>query len=202
MTQADLGDAVGLSHDAISKIERGLRRVRPPERKAIAAALMLDLASFDDLWRADKIARTVGGDGIPVINLAPAGTVTDYAEYGVDSGQGFMYVERGSIEDELAFAVQIVGDSMEPSLFQGDTLILSPMTVPKPRAELVRGCVVFVRFAEESPLDGCMIARWHPGEDGTVTLAKDNPRYPPTVARPVDIQQLSVAVERRSKRGL
>jgi hypothetical protein len=50
--------------------------------------------------------RTRGGLGIPIINLAPAGRIVDYEEYGVDSGQGWEYVEQGDIEDPLAFGVR------------------------------------------------------------------------------------------------
>lgn len=199
-TLDELAQRINVSGSALARKERGEIRIKPPERKDLAKVFGMSLEDFDQQWRAGRMERTVGGPGIPVINRAPAGQVIDYEEYGVDSGQGMEYLDWGDIRDDLAFAVVVVGDSMEPSLSGGDYLILSSMSLPKPRARLEDGSVVFVRFTPESGRRGCTIARWHPQPDGSIILSKDNSRHKPIVCQREDIEQLAVAVEKRSKR--
>lgn len=202
-TQAELGEKVGgLDPSVIGRKERGVLTIKPPERDRFAKAFGLSLREFDELWRAASIERTSGGPGIPVINRAPAGQVVDYEEYGVDSGQGMEYIDWGDVGDDLAFAVIAVGDSMAPAVAEGDYLVFSSMGLPKPRAELKEGSVVFVRFGPESSVTpgGCLVARWFKLPDGSIRLNKDNPRYQPLACRPEDIQQLAVCIERRTKR--
>lgn len=199
----ELAALVKIEKSLLAKKERGEVGISPPQRKAIAKALGMSLDEFDAHWRASKIDRTKGGPGIPVINRAPAGGVIDYEEYSVDSGQGFEYLDWGDVTDDLAFAVIVVGDSMEPVLQEGDFVVLSPMTVPKPAEKLENGDIVFVRFGPDSEYEGCTLAYWHYEPQSTViTLAKANPKYPPLMARGPEIQQVAVMVEfrRRAKR--
>jgi phage repressor protein C with HTH and peptisase S24 domain len=117
----------------------------------------------------------------------------------VDSGQGFEYLPFGDINDDLAFAVVIVGDSMEPELREGDYAIFTPQTVPRPAVKLMDGDTVFVRFTAESGREGCTVAQYYAQEGGTVVLRKENPKFPPIICRTEEIQQLSVLVELRRK---
>lgn len=193
-----------LSHQAVQTREKGAVPVNPRERKIFARVFELSLEDFDKRWRGSKLDRTDGDEsgrrGIPVINRAPAGMVIDYNEYGVDSGQGYEYIERGTVDDDLAFAVVVVGDSMEPRLHEGDYLIFSPLNVPKPRAALDVGCVAFIRFAPDSKKVGCCLARFMgKGPDGKLRFSKDNPKHKGHVLAPTEIEQLAVAVERRSR---
>ena len=112
-------------------------------------------------------------------NRAPAGQIVDYEEYGVDSGQGYEYVDFGSVTDPLAFCVIIVGHSMQPTLNDGDQLVLSPVDPYKADERLVDGRIVFVRFTREHD-GGCTVARFFDDGDGRVRLHKDNPTFAPT----------------------
>lgn len=191
---------LNLSYQSISLREKGGVQVNPRERRHFAQAFGKSLDEFDAMWRGARVDRSVGSIGIPVVNRAPAGMVIDYEEYGVDTGQGFTYIERGDVDDELAFAVIVVGDSMEPRLYAGDYLVLSPMTVPRPKAVLDTGKVVFVRFGPESRREGCCIAVYDGTDDGKVRFSKANARYKPFSVPREHIQQLAVAVDRRTKR--
>lgn len=198
-TQPEFAKKLGMDQPTVSRIERGARAVPADEQQKIAKLFKKTLDEFEDLWKP-KITRTVGGAGIPVVNRAPAGVVLDYNEYGVDSGQGFEYLDWGDIHDDLAFALIVVGDSMEPSIHEGDYLIFSSLNMPKPRVDLKPGMVVFVRFNAESSRQGCTVARWQPQEGGMVVLAKDNPKYQPILCRRDEIEQLAVFIEKRTKR--
>lgn len=188
----------------ISKKERGLLSVKPPERKRFAEAFGISLEAFDERWRASKIdqVRPLGG-AIPVINSAPAGLAEDYEEWGTDSGQGYTTIDRGRVEEELAFAVIVKGESMEPVLREGDVVVFSPLVHARDRAKLKDGKVVFVRFSEEptAPRRGCTIGRfyWTDTTRGAFRLAKDNPKFPETKAelRPEHVARIGIGVELR-----
>lgn len=180
-------------------------RIKTSERKVLAKLFELSLDGFDALWRrslTEDAPRTQGGAGIPVINRAPAGQVVDYEEYGLDSGQGFEYIDWGMITDKLAFAVVVVGDSMLPTLAEGDYLILSYLDPYKPRAGgpvLEDNKIVFVRFTQESGRNGCCIARVFLEEEGKIKLQKDNPKFKSVTVEREEIQQMAVAIEYRRK---
>ena len=195
-TQAELAQRVGIDSTNIARREIGKTRVKPKERYKFAEAFGMSVLDFDEQWRQWTVARTRGGNGIPVINRAPAGEVIDYEEYGVDSGQGYQYVDFGSVKDPLAFCVIVVGDSMEPSLSENDQVILSPVDPYKQDDRLVDGRIVFVRFTPEHG-GGCTLARFFNEGEGTIRLHKDNPKYPPLSQNRETIQSIAVAIERR-----
>jgi SOS-response transcriptional repressor LexA len=197
-TQEELGAKVGLDGTNIARRESGKTKVKPEERHKFAAAFGMSLIEFDERWRQWTVTRTRGGPGIPIINRAPAGEVRDYEEYGVDSGQGFEYVDAGDIDDPLAFGVIVVGDSMEPRLKEGDYVILSPVDPYKPTDKLANGKIVFVRFTADHD-GGCVLARFFAEKDGQIRLQKDNPNYKAIVCDRNDIVSVAVAVERREK---
>lgn len=202
LTQLQIAQALGQSAQAVQQKEVGRLAFSMTDRKKLATLFEMPLEEFDALWRADRVHKFDAPKGIPVINRAPAGTAHDYdhdqsacAEF----HDAHEYIDRGGIDDPHAFAIVVVGDSMEPSLFEGDYVVFTPMSVPKPRAQVVDGVTVFVRFTPEAPKQGCLLARWKK-EDTKLLLTKDNTRYPPLAIDREDIAQLSVAVERRTRR--
>lgn len=199
LTLAELSKKTGLTIPAIQRRETGNAKVKPPDRKVFARAFGMSLDDFDDRWRGARIEQTRGGPGIPVINRAPAGSVTDYEEYGVDSGQGYEYIDYGGLPfDENLFAVVVVGDSMAPTLQEGDKVIFRPQDRYRSRSRWEDGRVCFVRFAEECRDRGCTVARVSQADDSRVILRKDNPAHPTIVVSREDIMQIAIAVERRS----
>ncbi len=197
-TQAELGARVGIDATNIGRREAGQTRVRPNERFRFAKAFGLSVADFDEQWRNWSVPRSRGAPGIPIINRAPAGQILDYEEYGVDSGQGFEYVDWGDIEDKLAFGVIVVGDSMQPRLRDGDYVILSPCDPYRDDGKLEPGRIVFVRFTEEVG-GGCTLARFYVQENGSIRLQKDNLAYEPILCEREAVQSIAVAIERREK---
>ncbi len=191
-----------IDHSNLAKRERGeIKNVKPPERRAYAKVFGLTQEEFDAEWRASRIDQTNGGGpGIPVINRAPAGTIVDYEEYGVDSGQGMEYIERCNVEDPLAFAVIVVGDSMEPELRSGDYAVFSPVfRVPKPRAEAKPGSICFVRIGGGAKRNGCSIARLKAATSTSLEFSKDNPKHKGFSVDQEHLEQFAVLVELRRK---
>ncbi len=205
-SQAKLAQEVGLTDSAISRRESGdFKRWGNGERKRFANAFGLTLSVFDSMWQTHKINQTKGGRGIPVINRAPAGQVVDYEEYGVDSGQGFEYLDQGDLRGDHLFAVIVKGDSMESTIFEGDYIIFDPMDREfggRGKQEFRPGSLCFVRFDPLTNDGGCTIVRVHPIPGESFLLTKDNPRHASMNVRRDQISQMAVGVERRTKKGL
>ena len=77
---------------------------------------------------------------IPVINKVAAGYPVDFDDLDYPAGFADDYVRCPDIDDPHAFAVRVIGDSMEPNFRQGDIVIFSP------GAEVRNGDDCFVRF--------------------------------------------------------
>lgn len=202
-TLAHLADLVGMSPSTLAKKERGEVTVSPAQRRLFAKAFGMNQEEFDRLWRATRVDLVRGESGIPVINRAPAGIAINYEEYGTDSGQGYEYLDRGNVTDEHAFAVVIVGDSMQPLLHEGDYVVFSPVLGDQTPTN---GRVVFVRFSPSGPASiagSCTVARMY--VDGRMMrLAKENRAYPDVIV-PLDVDhvaRIAVAIEMRTNRGL
>jgi SOS-response transcriptional repressor LexA len=109
------------------------------QRKAIPARLNKMLSQmevdFNPEMRTEK-----AGQFIPVINKVPAGYPADFDDMGYPVGFADDYVRSPDIHDPNAFAVRVVGDSMEPKFSEGDIIIISPA------ADVANGDDCFVRL--------------------------------------------------------
>lgn len=200
---AQLAEKVDLSKSSVSNKELGNDPITPPQRRAFAAAFGMSIEEFDDLWRASEIPQTKGGLGIPLINKTSAGVVVNYEEWGYDTGQGYEYLDRDAkTASDLLFAVEVVGDSMMPTLREGDRVIFHPLDRERKRPgqpEVEDGDVVFVRFSADIG-DGCTIARMFVQPDGSIQFRKDNPHFPPRTVPREHVVQMAAFVEfRRGK---
>jgi transcriptional regulator with XRE-family HTH domain len=204
------GLIVSMSKNVISRRETGKIAIKPPERKLWAEVFGMSVEEFDQQWRGSRVHDRPAPMGIPVINRGPAGVVQPYDHDHMAGGEfhnAFEYVDRGDpqdearyISDDLAFALIIVGDSMEPAMTEGDLAVFTPMTVPRPRQRLENGKVVFVRFGPESKNEGVTVARWFQQADGSIQLSKDNRKYPALSVKAEEIVQLACCVELRKRR--
>ena len=66
------------------------------------------------------------GKLVPVINNVAAGYPVDYDDMGYPPGGADDYVRCCDLHDPHAFAVRVVGDSMEPKYKQGDIIVFAP----------------------------------------------------------------------------
>lgn len=197
---AELSDITGLTLQAIQRRETGTTKVKPPERELFAKAFGITLSEFNDRCRTTVADPDVTGPGIPIINKAPTGDAVDYEEHGVEVERGFEFVDYGGLRtDENLFAVVVVGDSMQPTLHDGDRVIFRPL--PRFKTHPNRwedGRVYFVRYAEGHGAPACTIARVRRMTDGSIMLSRDNPMQATTVLDPDHIDSIAIAVERRS----
>jgi SOS-response transcriptional repressor LexA len=89
------------------------------------------------------IKSTQGRSGlwVPVINKVAAGYPAEFDDLGYPVGFADDYVRCPDIHDPNAFAVRVVGDSMEPKFGEGDIVVFSPST------DVQNGDDCFVRFS-------------------------------------------------------
>jgi len=78
---------------------------------------------------------------VPVINKVAAGYPADFNDLNYPVGIADDYVRCPDLHDPNAFAVRVVGDSMQPKFLQGDIVVFSPAT------EVHNGDDCFIRLA-------------------------------------------------------
>lgn len=132
---------------------------------------------------------TQGGSGtlIPIINRVEAGYPADYDDLGYPTGIADDYVRCPDIYDPNAFAVRVIGDSMEPKFFEGDIVIFSPSS------EVRNGDDCFVRFKE--PHETTFKRVFFENGD-QLRLQPRNDQYPPMLVEPGRVNGLYRAVRR------
>ena len=90
----------------------------------------------------EKPYQPKAGQLVPVINKVLAGYPVDFDDLGYPVGFADDYVRCPDLHDPNAFAVRVVGDSMEPKFAEGDIVIFSPA------ANVSNGDDCFIRFSE------------------------------------------------------
>lgn len=202
LSQEELASKAGVSRSLIQNVEKmASAQMQGSKYRAIAEALGMTPSELDKEWRNGKIEQTVGdpvGRGIPLINKAPAGDVTDYHECSMaDSGQGHWYVKRDGITDPHAFAVIVTGESMMPTLLDKSVVVFSPMDmdgyIKGTKFAVPDGHIVFVRFGPEAREEGCTIARVY-RKGGKIHLTKDNKKHKTIICSPEHILNMGAMV--------
>jgi phage repressor protein C with HTH and peptisase S24 domain len=96
------------------------------------------------------------------------------------------------LSDPNAFAVRVVGDSMQPKYHEGDIVIFSPATAVR------SGDDCFVRFAMSGgPSDGeSTFKRVFFDAEESIRLQPINERYAPTVVKPNQVEGIFRAIAR------
>ena len=158
-------------------------------KKADANRLSELLAESNlDIQQAE--VSLAAGRLVPVINKVAAGYPTDFDDLNYPAGVADDYVRCPDLHDPNAFAVRVVGDSMEPRFREGDIVIFSPV------AEVHNGDDCFVRFAMPHETT---FKRVFFEADNKVRLQPRNDKYPPTIADGKRINGLYRAVIKYEK---
>ncbi|MHC4758808.1 MAG: XRE family transcriptional regulator [Planctomycetota bacterium] len=130
-----------------------------------------DLLAEDNLDTEESMPM---GSGciVPVINNVSAGYPRDFNDLDYPVGIADDYVRCPDINDPNAFAVRVVGDSMEPNFNEGDIVIFSPS------AEVHNGNDCFIRMSmpHETTFKKVFFE-----QDNTVRLQPRNENYSPII---------------------
>lgn len=127
---------------------------------------------------------------VPIINKVAAGYPTDFNDLDYPVGIADDYVRCPDLHDPNAFAVRVVGDSMEPRYCEGDIVIFSPAV------EVRNGDDCFVRFT--MPHETTFKRVFFEKED-KIRLQPRNERYSPTLVEGNRIDGIYRAVIRCEK---
>ena len=122
---------------------------------------------------------------VPVINKVSAGYPSDFNDLDYPVGIADDYVRCPDLHDPNAFAVRVVGDSMEPKFCEGDIVIFSPAS------EVRNGDDCFVRFA--SPHETTFKRAFFDPDD-KIRLQPRNEKYSPIIVEGKRINGLYRAV--------
>jgi len=127
---------------------------------------------------------------VPVINKVSAGYPSDFNDLDYPVGIADDYIRCPDLHDLNAFAVRVVGDSMEPKFNEGDIVIFSPA------ADVHNGDDCFVRFAlpHETTFKRVFFE-----SDDKVRLQPRNEKYSPTIVDGKRINGLYRAIIRHEK---
>ncbi|MEN6306529.1 MAG: S24 family peptidase [Anaerohalosphaeraceae bacterium] len=125
-----------------------------------------------DLQSETEREEIVAGQLVPVINRVVAGYPADFDDMGYPVGIAEDYVRCPDLHDPNAFAVRIIGNSMEPKFSEGDIVVFSPA------ADVQNGDDCFIRFAQPHE---CTFKRVFFETDGKVRLQPRNETYAPTI---------------------
>ncbi|MFH1371272.1 MAG: XRE family transcriptional regulator [Planctomycetota bacterium] len=99
------------------------------------------LVGKDELEQKGTGAQLSPGRLVPIINKVQAGYPADFDDLDYPVGVADDYIRCPDLHDPNAFAVCVVGDSMEPNFKEGDIVVFSP------QAEVSSGDDCFIRFA-------------------------------------------------------
>ena len=131
-----------------------------------------DAVQADALLEESEKASVSAGRLVPVINKVSAGYPADFNDLDYPAGVADDYVRCPDLHDTNAFAVRVVGDSMEPKFNEGDIVVFSPA------AEVHSGDDCFIRFAMPHETT---FKRVFFEPDDKLRLQPRNDKYPPMI---------------------
>ncbi|MBE0535653.1 MAG: helix-turn-helix domain-containing protein [Phycisphaerae bacterium] len=131
-----------------------------------------NILSEEDLNTQPVEHEVKAGMLVPVINRVAAGYPVDFDDLGYPVGYADDYVRCPGIHDPNAFAVRVVGDSMEPKFREGEIVIFSPST------DVRNGDDCFIRFSHPHETT---FKRVFFEADGRLRLQPRNQNYAPTI---------------------
>jgi repressor LexA len=131
-----------------------------------------NILADNDIDVASDSDRLTSGKLVPVINKVSAGYPEDFNDLDYPVGIADDYVRCPDMHDPNAFAVRVVGDSMEPRFFEGNIVIFSPSM------QVNSGDDCFIRFKDPHETT---FKRIFFENDDTVRLQPRNDKYSPVI---------------------
>src|SRR3954471_7818305 len=128
LTASGLAKAAGLDPTTFNKSKRITPEGRPrwPSTESVAKSLQATNTTFDTFVSLVTNRGGASTQAIPLIGLAQAGSGGYFDDAGFPVGKGWDEIAFPAVNDEHAYALEISGDSMEPTYRDGDVIIVSP----------------------------------------------------------------------------
>lgn len=172
LSVSGLAKSAGLDSTTFNKSKRVTTtgKERWPSTESLAKVLESTGASLDEFFALIQQAGEQSGayiQPVPLIGMTQAGTGGFFDDGGLPTGGGWDQIKIPNIRDENAYALEVIGDSMEPLYREGDLLVVSP------NAEVRRGDRVVVKTHDGEVTAKTLerkTAQW-------IELASMNPEY-------------------------
>ncbi|ANP45399.1 S24 family peptidase [Candidatus Viadribacter manganicus] len=181
MSASGLARAAGLDPTTFNKSKRQAPDGKPrwPSTESISRALAAAEASWDEF--AALLAGPDGaGRAIPIVAMARAGAHGFFDEGGFPVGADET-VRFPDLGEDRVYALEIAGDSMEPTYRAGDVVIVQP------GAAVRRGDRVVVRTRSGEVMAKVLGRK----NDQTVELTSLNPTHKPRELAVTDIEWMA-----------
>ena len=185
LSTSGLARKAGLDATSFNRSKRITANGRPrwPSSESLAKVLSCTNTSLEEFTglmtgRAPVRRRRVR---IPLIGMARAGGDGYFDDGGFPVGAGWEEIVCPGVEDENAYALRIVGDSMEPVYREGDIIVVSPGSAVR------RGDRVVVRLASGEVMVKLLARRG----SREVELHSFNPAHPPRVVPLADVRWMA-----------
>lgn len=129
---------------------------------------------------------------VPIINRVAAGYPAEFTDLDYPAGVADEYLGAPpGLDDPQAFAVRVVGDSMEPKYREGDIVLFGPQAMVR------SGDDCYIRFAPESSQgQAATFKRVYFDSETTARLQPLNDHYAPTLVPLTEVAALYRAVYR------
>src|SRR5918999_3328819 len=128
LSASGLAKKAGLDPTTFNKSKRITPDGRPrwPSTESVSKSLAATGCSIEALVQLiDEKARPPA-KSVPLIGFAEAGAGGYFDDAGFPVGRGWDEIPFPAVNDEHAYALEISGDSMQPTYRDGDVIIVSP----------------------------------------------------------------------------
>ncbi len=178
LTPSGLAKLAGLDPTAFNPSKRIAKdgRERWPSTESLSRVLEAVGASLDEF--TGFVQDRYQGLAAPLIGMAQAGADGFFDDSGFPVGSGWEQVGfPGISQDDGVYALEISGDSMEPTYRQGDRIVVSPS------AQVRRGDRIVVKTRAGEVMAKVLAKR----NDHQIELQSLNPDHPPRLMDVRDI---------------
>lgn len=180
LSQKELASQIGVHGQTVSQYERGIRR---PDQNVLLSLCDYFNVSSDYLLGKENFPSSPGSsdqfDPIPVFESVSAGNGAFADDHIID----YMYFSKSILKQGDYFAIKVKGDSMEPYIMNGDTVIAR-----KSSAAQNGDTVIAVVNGDEGFCKRLMI------HSSGIGLLSNNPAYDPKLFTPEDVENLPVTI--------
>jgi phage repressor protein C with HTH and peptisase S24 domain len=203
LTQTEFASRIGLTYKMLGLYERG--KYEPSEKilKLISSTFGVSYEWLKEgkgeMWERREKTLLAELEAktrevleklvcIPVVGCAGAGFPESPADMDV---VGWVLVSKETFQKGGKFSVQVHGDSMEPTLHDGDYVVFKPYVGEG--SDIPNGKVVVVRN-----IGGELVVKRLMRINGLIVLTSDNLKYPPIPLKKVqdeELQIVGIAVE-------
>ena len=157
LNQTQFANRIGVTQGSVSQWENGLTRPNSEQLRAISLAFNI---STDELLEKETTAIPIRRNSLPILGSIACGQrITPDT-----TPEGYADIPDGIHAD---FALRCKGDSMEPTLRDGDLVLI------RQQPEVEPGQIAAVNINNETTLKHV-----YPQENG-ILLVADNPQYRP-----------------------